>query len=334
MVGNIDGTTVESDSITSPTWDDISPKEKTVLVTGGGGFIGSHIVDALVRQNEVRVLDNFTSGFRSNVHPDAALIEGDMRDDTLLEEAMAGVDIVFHQAGLVSVTKSIEEPKRNHEANVSATVSVLDYARKEDARVVLASSAAIYGAPQSLPISEDHSKNPTSPYGMDKLTADRYARFYHDQYGVETIALRYFNAYGPRQVANAYSGVVSIFLDQAKNGEPITVEGDGSQTRDFVYVFDIVQANLRAAAADVSGEAFNVGTGRSITIKELAEIIQSVTNTKSEIVHHGARQNDVAQSRADISKAKSILNYEPSIENRVGMRSLLTNQEQKAKTKD
>lgn len=189
MVRNFNDTTVDSGSATSSSWEGIGPKGKSILVTGGGGFIGSHIVDSLVKHNEVRVLDNFTSGFRSNVHSNATVIEGNMRDEVVLEEAMVGVDIVFHQAALVSVTKSIEAPKRSHEMNVSATVDVLDHARKEDAQVVLASSAAIYGAPQSLPISEDHPKNPMSPYGLDKLTADRYARFYHKQYGLETLSL-------------------------------------------------------------------------------------------------------------------------------------------------
>lgn len=323
MVEEFDDTTVDSGSSIKPSWEGIGPEGKSILVTGGGGFIGSHIVDSLVEHNEVRVLDNFTSGFRSNVHPDATVIEGDMRDETVLEEAMAGVDIVFHQAALVSVIKSIEAPKRSHEINVSATVNVLDRARKEDARVVLASSAAIYGAPQSLLISEDHPKNPRSPYGMDKLTADRYARFYHKQYGLESVALRYFNAYGPRQVANAYSGVVSIFLDQARNGDPITVEGDGSQTRDFVHVYDIVQANLRAATANGGGEAFNVGTGDSVSVLELARTIQQVVNSESKIVHTEPRVSDIAQSRADISKIKTELKYGPSAELSVGLETLL-----------
>lgn len=324
MVRNFDDTTVDSGSAPSPPWEGIGPKGKSILVTGGGGFIGSHIVDSLVEHNEVRILDNFTSGFRSNVHSDAKVIEGDIRDEAVLEETIDGIDIVFHQAALVSVTKSIEAPKWSHETNVSATVDVLDHARKEDARVVLASSAAIYGTPQSLPISEDHPKNPMSPYGLDKLTADRYARLYHEQYGLETVALRYFNAYGPRQVANAYSGVVSIFLDQAQNSEPITVEGDGSQTRDFVHVSDIVQANLRAATANVSGEAFNVGTGSSVTIQELAEVIQSMVDSKSEIRHHEARSDDISRSCADISKIESILGYEPTVKLDSGLKTLLS----------
>ncbi|MFC7224101.1 NAD-dependent epimerase/dehydratase family protein [Halalkalicoccus sp. GCM10025322] len=322
MVQNFDDTTVDSDSSIRPSWEGIGPKGKSILVTGGGGFIGSHVVDSLVEHNEVRVLDNFTSGFRSNVHPDATVIEGDMRNEAVLEEAMAGADIVFHEAALVSVTKSIEAPKQSHEMNVSATVDVLDHARREDARVVLASSAAIYGAPQSLPISEDHPKNPMSPYGLDKLMADRYARFYHEQYGLETVTLRYFNAYGPRQVANAYSGVVSIFIDQAQNGEPITVEGDGSQTRDFIHVSDIVQANLRAATADVSGEAFNVGTGNSITIQKLANVIHSIVDSKSEVYYREVRSDDISQSRADISKIESMLGYGPTVDLQTGLETL------------
>lgn len=323
MAENLDETTIESGSSIRPSWEGIGPDGKSILVTGGGGFIGSHIVDALVEHNEVRVLDNFTSGFRSNVHPAATVIEGDVRDNAVLEEAMAGVDIVFHQAALVSVTQSIEMPKLSHEINVSATVDVLDQAREKNARVVLASSAAIYGAPESLPISEDHPKNPMSPYGLDKLTADRYARLYHEQYGLETIVLRYFNVYGPRQVPNAYSGVVSIFLDQAWSGEPITVEGDGSQTRDFVHVYDIVQANLRAATADVGGEAFNVGTGRSITIQELAETVQALVGSESPILHKDARPDEIPHSRSDISKIKEDIEYEVLVDLPIGLRSII-----------
>lgn len=303
--------------------DDIGPMEQEILVTGGAGFIGSHLVDALVEENNVRVLDNLSTGFRSNVHPDATLIEGNIRDRNTVQEAMAGIDLVFHEAAMVSVMRSIEEPRQSHEANVTATIDVLDIARKEDASVVLASSAAIYGVPENVPVSEDDPKDPLSPYGLDKSTVDRYARLYHDQYDLDTVVLRYFNAYGPRQVASDYSGVVSIFLDQAQNGEPITIEGDGSQTRDFVHINDIVQANLRAATANVSGEAFNVGTGTSVTILELAETIRSVVNSKSEIVHREARPDDIAQSRANISKIESMLGYEPLFELHAGLETLL-----------
>lgn len=322
MVQNND-TTVSSGSIESPSERSIGPKGKSILVTGGAGFIGSHLVDALVEHNEVRILDDFSSGFRSNVHSDVTVIEGDMRNETLLNEAMRGIDLVFHQAALVSVTQSVETPKRSHETNVSATVTLLDRARREDARVVLASSAAIYGTPERIPISEDHPKKPMSPYGLDKLTADQYAQLYHEQYGLETVMLRYFNAYGPRQVANAYSGVVSIFLDQARNGEPITVEGDGTQIRDFVHVSDIVQANLLAASADVAGEAYNVGTGRSVSVLELAEAVQQVAQTESEIVHTDPRPSDISRSRADISKIEAELGYEAASELASGLGTLL-----------
>lgn len=308
-------------SVNSPEGD-IGPRGESILVTGGGGFIGSHIVDALVEDNEVRVLDDFSSGFRSNVHPGATVFEGSIRDETTVAEAMDGIDLVFHQAAMVSVDRSVELPKRSHDVNASATVGILDRARREDARVVLASSAAIYGAPQSIPIPESHPKEPLSPYGMDKLFADRYARFYHDQYGLETAALRYFNAYGPRQVADDYSGVVSIFLEQARNDEPITVEGDGSQTRDFVHVSDIVRANLLAASANVGGKAYNVGTGNSVSVLELAETIRSVAGSDAEIVHRDPRPNDIERSRADISKIEAELGYEPTMSLSDGLRTL------------
>lgn len=298
---------------------------KRILVTGGGGFIGSHIVDSLAGDNDVRVLDDFSSGVKSNVHSNATIIEGNIGDRAALERAMKGVDIVFHQAALVSVTQSIETPTESYKTNVSGTVGVLDCARQENTRVVLASSAAIYGPPQSIPIHESHPKKPMSPYGLDKSVADQYAKLYHKQYGLETISLRYFNAYGPRQVADAYSGVVSIFLDQARNGKPITIEGDGAQTRDFVHVSDIVQANLLAASANVAGEAYNVGTGNSVSVLELAETIKQVTDSESEIIHTEPRSSDISNSRAEISKIEAELGYEPTVELESGLATLLGN---------
>ncbi|ELY61127.1 NAD-dependent epimerase/dehydratase family protein [Natronolimnohabitans innermongolicus] len=299
------------------------PSGRTVLVTGGAGFIGSHLVDALVEDNAVRILDNFSSGTPDRVHPDATVFEGDIRDDATLSRAMDGVDLVFHEAALVSVQASVEEPKRSHSVNLEATLSLLECARREDARVVLASSAAIYGQPEYTPIDEGHPTEPSSPYGLEKLTIDRYARLYHELYGLETVALRYFNVYGPRQAGGDYSGVISIFLEQARNGEPITVNGDGTQTRDFVHISDVVQANLLAAQTESVGAAFNVGTGETVTIRELAETIRSVVGSDSEIVHRDPRPGDIEQSQAELSAIRSALGYEPTVTLADGLQTLV-----------
>lgn len=303
---------------------DFEISDETVLITGGAGFIGSHIADALTPTNEVRILDNLSTGSRQNLPADATLIEGDIRDEETLREAMDGVDLVFHEAALVSVQQSVEQPARSHAINVEATISLLEHAREEDARVVGASSAAIYGEPESVPVTESESKTPTSPYGMDKLSLDHYMRLYNDLYGLETVALRYFNAYGPRQTASDYSGVISIFQEQAENGEPITVNGDGSQTRDFVHIDDIVQANLRAATTSHVGEAYNIGTGSSVTIQQLAETIRRVTNSDSKIIHTEPRPGDIQDSGADITKAQEQLDYTPTVSLEDGLKTIIT----------
>lgn len=300
-----------------------TPVSKTVLVTGGAGFVGSHLVDALVQENDVRILDDFSTGKRSNVNEAATLIEGDIRDSETLDRATENVDLIFHEAGVVSVQQSVEEPMRANEVNLDATLALLERARDLDARVVLASSCAIYGQPTEVPISEDEPFSPSSPYGLQKSALDHYARLYEELYGLETVALRYFNIYGPRQSSGHYSGVISIFKRQATNGDPITVDGDGEQTRDFVHVDDVVRANLLAATTEHVGEAYNIGTGDSVTIRELAETIRDVSSSSSDIVHADPRPGDIDESEADISKAVEKLGYEPTIPLDEGLSSLL-----------
>ncbi|MFC4448385.1 NAD-dependent epimerase/dehydratase family protein [Halorussus aquaticus] len=294
---------------------------QTVLITGGAGFVGSHLAEALVEDNEVRVLDDLSGGAREHVPEGAQLAEGDICDHETVAEAMDGTDLVFHEAALVSVEESVENPTESNRVNAAATVNLLERAREEDARVVLASSAAVYGHPESVPVSEGDSKDPTSPYGIDKLSLDHYARRYHDLYGLETVALRYFNIYGPRQNPE-YSAVVNVFFRQAADGGPLTIEGDGQQTRDFVHVSDVVQANLLAATTDRVGEAFNVGTGRSVTVEELAETVVEVTDSDAEITHVEPRPGDIRHSEADVSKARTELGYEPSVSLEAGLRAL------------
>jgi UDP-glucose 4-epimerase len=282
------------------------------LVTGGAGFIGSHLVDRLIKDCEVTVYDDFSAGDSRHVHEGASVVRADVRDGNQLTDAVTEADVVFHEAAQVSVQQSVSDPDGSHEVNIDPMLTILEAARDADTRVVLASSAAIYGQPSYLPIDETHPKEPTSPYGLEKLTADHYCRLYHELYDVETVALRYFNAYGPRQQGGDYSGVISIFRDQALADDDITVEGDGEQTRDFVHVDDIVQANILAATNDDAvGEAFNVGTGNSISIRELAEIVRGVTDSNSDIVHVDPREGDIDRSEAAIDKAQDVFEYEP-----------------------
>jgi UDP-glucose 4-epimerase len=298
--------------------------DTAVLVTGGAGFIGSHIASALVDDCEVTVYDNFSSGSHENVPPEASVIEADVRDTDALTAAVDAADVVFHKAARVSVQESVERPVETRQVNLDAFVDLLEAARGSDTRVVFASSAAIYGQPEYLPIDESHPKSPTSPYGLEKLAADHYARLYHDLYDVQTVVLRYFNVYGPRQTGGDYSGVISIFREQAQNGDPITVDGDGSQTRDFVHVDDVVRANLLAATTEAAvGKAFNVGTGEEISISELAELIRDSTGSDSTITHTSARPGDIQQSVADVSRATERLGFRPEYDVQSGLEAYL-----------
>jgi UDP-glucose 4-epimerase len=293
----------------------------SVLVTGGAGFIGGHIARTLADDNDVAIFDLTPE----SPHPDCEVLEGDIRDADAVAAAVERCDIVFHEAALVSVAESVERPTVSHETTATGTLNILEAARAHDARVVTASSAAIYGRPERTPIAEDHPLEPTSPYGVDKLTADHYTRLYADLYGLETVALRYFNVYGPGGTTGDYAGVIDVFRRQARTGEPITVHGDGSQTRDFVHVDDVVAANVAAATADPEafGRAFNVGTGESVTIRELAELIRSALDSDSEIVHTEPREGDIDHSRADISRAERALGYEPSVDLETGLERLV-----------
>lgn len=289
-----------------------TPTGQSILVTGGAGFIGSHLVETLVTDNDVTVLDNLSSGRREWIADQAALIEADIRNSKAVEEAAAGADIIFHEAANVSVERSVEEPVDSHQINVDSTLQLLECARKEDARFIYASSAAVYGTPDSVPIQETDPKAPASPYGLEKLTADEYCRLYNELYDVKTITLRYFNVYGPRQRGGQYSGVIDIFLKQARHGEELTVHGDGEQTRDFVHVDDVVAANCLAAVNGTPGETYNIGTGESISIKTLAQLIVDTFESDSRITHVAARDGDIERSRPSIQKARDELEFEPN----------------------
>lgn len=297
--------------------------DRTVLITGGAGFIGGHLAERLATHNDVRILDNLSTGRADRVPDGVEFVQGDLRDGSALDWATDGVDVIFHQAGLVSVDESIEDPARSHRTNVTATVELLQRARREDARVVVASSCAIYGDPEQTPVTESAPKEPKSPYGVDKLAIDHYTRTFAELYDLDAVSLRYFNVYGPGQTGGEYSGVITAFLEQARAGEPITIHGDGEQTRDFVHVSDVVAANLAAATTEHTGRAYNVGTGTRTSIRELAELVCRLVDTDSEIVHTEARPGDVRHSEADLTQARQRLEYEPTVPLEDGLAALV-----------
>lgn len=288
------------------------------LVTGGAGFIGSNLVERLVGEPlQVRVLDNLSSGFLENLEPFREYIdfkEGDVRDLGTLEEVMSDVEVVFHQAAVVSVPQSVEDPIETAMVNDLGTLNVLEAARHSGVtRVVFASSCAVYGDLAQLPKKEDMDTKPLSPYAATKLHGEIYAQLYGDLYGLETVCLRYFNVYGPRQdPTSPYSGVISIFMDKAVQGEVPTIYGDGEQYRDFVYVADVVQANLLAAYREnISGAVINVGTGNLVTVNSLWKEIAQRAGVQGEPERAPLRPGDIRESVADISRARELLGYEP-----------------------
>jgi len=291
---------------------------KKCLVTGGAGFIGSNLVERLIRDGvQVRVLDNLSTGLLENLEPfrrDIDFVQGDVRDFNALQEVMSEVEVVFHQAAEVSVPRSVEDPVETAMVNDLGTLQVLETARSAGVkRVVLASSCAVYGDLPPLPKKEDMETRPLSPYAASKLHGETYGYLYNDLYGLETVCLRYFNVYGPKQdPSSPYSGVISIFMDKAGRAELPTIYGDGEQYRDFVYVADVVQANLLAAYKEgVSGLVINVGTGTSVTVNSLCRDISQLAGVDRDSVRGETRPGDIRESVADISLARQMLGYEP-----------------------
>ncbi len=295
-------------------------KIKKALVTGGAGFIGSHLAEELVRQGaSIVVLDNLASGNISNlnsIQDKISFIEGDIANKQTLDDVILGCDVVFHQAAVVSVTKTVEDPVSSAVVNDLGTINVLDAARRNGVRrVVLASSSAVYGDDPQLPKSESMLPAPMSPYALQKLTNEYYAGLYWRLYGLETVCLRYFNVYGPRQdPSSPYSGVISIFMTRAIGGMAPVIFGDGRQTRDFVFVKDVVQANLLAAVKEeVSGMVFNVGTSQSIEITSLWQTIARLAGNERQPEYHGQRPGDIIHSLSSIQRAKERLSFHPHV---------------------
>lgn len=303
----------------------------TVLVTGGAGFIGSNIVDGLLNDGgyRVRVLDNFATGRRENLTHclgDIDVIEGDIRDLETVEEAVADVDMVLHQAALPSVPRSVKAPVTTNDVNVGGTLKLLSAAHKAGVRrVVLASSSSVYGDGEELPKHECMAPNPRSPYSVSKLACEHYTKVFADIYGMETLAMRYFNVFGPRQdPTSQYSGVIAKFMTAALDRKAFTVHGDGTQARDFTFVENIVLANLLALKAEhLDGSAINVACGDRTTLLDVIEILGSLTGHAGEIEFAEPRVGDVRYSQAAIERATEFLGYRPVIPFEEGLRRTL-----------
>ena len=286
-------------------------KNKSVVVTGGAGFIGSHIAWELAKDNEVTVIDNLSTGKEENVPPGAKLIRADIRDYESIAGPIKEADYVFHEAAQVSVVESIRDPVFTEEVNVLGTLNIIRALLEGHGKLIFASSAAVYGDNPNLPLKETERPKPLSPYGVTKASVEEYLRVYSELYGLPAVALRYFNVFGPRQSANQYAGVISIFINRALAGEPLVIFGDGKQTRDFIYVKDVVRANLLVAETRrANGRVFNVATGRQTTILELAMKIVEITGSNSPILFDKPRPGDIRHSLADISEIRG-LGFEP-----------------------
>jgi UDP-glucose 4-epimerase len=301
-----------------------------VLITGGAGFIGSHLADRLLASGHaVRVLDNLSTGKRTNLpdgHAGLEFIEGDIRDRDQVERSVRGAEAIVHLAAVASVQASVDDPLATHQTNFDGTLSLLEAARRHGVkRFLYASSAAVYGDTQALPVSEETPPRPLTPYAADKLAGEHYLGFYARQYELNATAFRFFNIYGPRQdPSSPYSGVISIFSDRLRAGKPVTVFGDGKQTRDFVYVGDLVDLLAAALArADLGGEVMNVGRGVECSLLELLAELERLAGRRIERTHAPARSGDIRHSRADVRRLREKLGKVPATPLGEGLARLL-----------
>jgi len=289
------------------------------LVTGGAGFIGSHLAEELVRRGErVRVVDSLITGKRHNLAhlPGVEFIEGDLADLAVARRAAAGVDFVLHQAAIPSVPRSVQDPITSNRANIDASLNVLVAARDAGVkRLVYAGSSSAYGNSATLPKIETMPTAPLSPYALQKLVAEQYCQMFTQLYGLETVTIRYFNVFGPRQdPSSPYSGVISLFISALCDGRQPTIYGDGGHTRDFTYVANVVDGVLRACEAkEASGEVINVATGGRVSLNQLFQTIRDLVSAKVDPIYAEPRAGDVRDSQADIQKARRLLGYEPRI---------------------
>jgi len=324
----------------------ISVKRKKVLVTGGAGFIGCNLVRRLLKEGaKVRVFDNFSTGKRDNLknlitasrsssviarseatkqspallvsyHPVLEICEGDLRDFALILEATKDIEIVFHEAALPSVIRSVKAPNTTNDVNITGTLNLLEACKVNKVkRVIYASSSSIYGDSEELPKREDMIPKPMSPYAVSKIAGEYYMQVFHHLYGIETVILRYFNVYGPYQdPTSEYSGVISKFINAFINNKPVTVFGDGEQTRDFTYIDDVVEANILAADAPVSGGVFNVAGSNRYSLNQMIEILKKIFNKKVyKVIYTDPHPGDIEHSQADVVKVGRELSYAATV---------------------
>ena len=297
------------------------------LVTGGAGFIGSNLVRLLLAEgHEVHVLDSLASGYRGNLEgvPLSRLVWGDIRDATMVDAAMAGTEVVFHLAASVGNSRSIDHPHVDASMNVMGTLNVLEGMRRHGLRkIVFSSSAGIFGELKTLPIAEDHPVEPDSPYGAAKLGAEKLCLAYAKLYPLEAVCLRYFNVYGERQRYDAYGNVIPIFAHKMIFGQPLTIYGDGEQTRDFINVADVARANLAAGLNRGVSGAFNLGSASAITINRLVDLMREASGLRPQVIHGPPRKGDVRHSLADVSAIRRALGWEPKVGFEEGLRSYM-----------
>jgi len=300
-----------------------------ILVTGGAGFIGSNLTEALLKQgHQVRVLDNFSTGKRENLafngaYPSFEIIEGDIRDLNFCQKTIKGTEFVFHQAALPSVQRSMEDPLTSNSVNVEGTLNVLLAARDAGVRrLIYASSSSVYGDTPTLPKREVMPANPLSPYALQKYIGEQYCRLFFQLYGLETVSLRYFNIFGPKQdPTSIYSAVIPKFIDALLEGRPPVIFGDGEQSRDFTYIDNVLQANLLAMTREhLNGETINIACGRRTSVNQLLNILKNIMGSKVLPIYQERRKGDVRDSLADIQKGKQVLNYEPQVEIEAGLK--------------
>jgi UDP-glucose 4-epimerase len=299
-----------------------------VLVTGGAGFIGSNLTESLLKKKHfVRVLDDFSTGKRENLifgkeYPSLEIFEGDIRDLRACKKAIKGVEYIFHQAALPSVQRSVEDPGTSNAINVGGTLNILLAAKKEGVkRVIYASSSSVYGDTPTLPKHEEMPPHPLSPYALQKYIGEQYCRLFYQLYGLDTVSLRYFNIFGPKQDPNSvYSAVIPRFIDALIHDRPPVIFGDGEQSRDFTFIENVVQANLHAmSAGHLQGEAMNIACGKRISLNQLLKILKTILGSKLTPIYQEPRKGDVRHSVADIRKSKKNINYRPKITTEEGL---------------